>query len=87
MRPGKCDEIIAHELADYFLSKINRIRDDLVECPIHSPSSRDTEEISFFQPLIEEGVANIIISMTTKSCENDLISAHLLNPMLITSVQ
>ena len=65
--------LIADELADYFLSKINTIRDDLAECPIYSPPSRDTEELSFFQPMTEEEVINITRSMSMKSCQNDVM--------------
>ena len=42
MPPGKSDKLLADEFADYFLSKINKIRDDLASCPTYLPLSKST---------------------------------------------
>ena len=54
----------------------------MAECPIYSPSFRDTEELSFFQPMTEEEVVDIIRSMPTKSYVNGVIPTQLLKQML-----
>ena len=77
MPPGKSYENLAEELADYFLNKINKIRDDPANCPTYSPSSTCTHEISCFNSVTEEEVKKQIRSMPTKSCDSDTISKKL----------
>ena len=77
MPPGKSDENLAEEFADYFLNKINKIRDDLANCPTYSPSSTCTHELSCFNSVTEEEVKKQIRSMPTKSCESNTISTKL----------
>ena len=44
--PPGSDKVIAKDMADYFLSKMKKIRDDLATCCTYSPSSRDTAKLS-----------------------------------------
>ena len=82
MPPGKSDQALAEELVDYFLCKINKIRDDLAGSPTYAPSYRDTEELCLFQSMTKEEVIDIIRSMPTKSCKSDTIPTKLLKQML-----
>ena len=80
--PPGYDKVIAKDMADYFLSKIEKIRDDLVTCCIYSPSPRDTAKLKVFQPMTEKEVIIIIRSMPTKSCESNVIPNNVLKQLL-----
>lgn len=82
MPPGKSDQILAEEFADFFLSKITKIRNDLATCPVYSPSQIVTEQLGSFEFVSCEDVINTIKSMPTKTCENDIIPTKLLKQIL-----
>ena len=82
MPPGKSDQLLANEFAEYFLNKIDKIRDDLVSSQTYLPTPRDVAQLSSFQTTTEEEVINIIRSMPTKSCESDIIPTKLLKQIL-----
>ena len=73
MPPGKTDQVLADEFADYFLTKIKKIRDDLAECVAYSPTHVDIEPLNQFKALSVDNVVKIIRSMPSKSCESDVL--------------
>ena len=82
MPPGKTDQVLADEFADYFLTKIKKIRDDLAECVAYSPTHVDIEPLNQFKPLSVDNVVKIIRSMPSKSCESDILPTKLLKQCL-----
>ena len=82
MPPGKTDQLLADEFADYFLTKIKKIRDDLAECVAYSPTHADIEPLNQFKPLSVDNVVKIIRSMPSKSCESDVLPTKLLKQCL-----
>ena len=72
--PGKTDQELSEEFADFFISKITKIRDGLAEHPKYIPTStRDIPQMDRFDDLSEEEVGKIIHRMATKSCESDTL--------------
>ena len=84
MPTSESEESLAEKFADYFLSKIKGIRDNLSTCPTYSPVCRDTTPFKSFKPITEEEIVKTIRSMPSKSCENDIIPTKLLKEILPT---
>lgn len=83
MPDNRTDEQLAEDFADYFIGKIQKIRDNLDHFPEYEESMHQTESnIKNFKPLSEAEVRKIINSMATKSCENDCIGTKLLKEIL-----
>ena len=78
------DESLANDFADYFLTKIQTIRDDLAEIPNFCPAKTHNAipSLRHFEPLSQNEVKSIINNLGTKSCESDIISTQLLKTCL-----
>ena len=72
------DEQLASEFANFFLGKIQKIRDKLENQPKYQPTEENTEKMSHFEPVSEQEVKRIINSMASKSCELDPLPAKIL---------
>ncbi|KAJ8043663.1 hypothetical protein HOLleu_10860 [Holothuria leucospilota] len=73
---------LANEFAQYFIAKIQAIRDDLKDWPLFDPPIRDCTELSAFRPLSENEVRKLIQQAKPTFCPTDpfpasLIKAHL----------
>ena len=73
MPEGRSDQELAESFADFFMNKIQNIRDTLNDIPAYEPTSQASCSLSKFHPLTSEQVKEIIISLSTKSCELDVI--------------
>ena len=75
---------LANDFADYFLKKIQTIRDALVDVTNYSPEELIPEVplLAKFEPLSENEVKNIINKLGIKSCELDIMPKSLLKKCL-----
>jgi hypothetical protein len=74
--PFESAEVMANQFADFFIGKIEKIRDNLYSSqPLDSPriieEKRYTTELSEFQPVTSEDLKKIIMKALTKSCSLD----------------
>ena len=76
------NQVIADRFADYFMEKILTIRKQLDTKDLFSPSPRHVETLRSFRLLSEEEVESIIKSLSSKSCELDVIPTNLLKDIL-----
>ena len=83
MPEGKSDEELANECAEYFISKIDNIRDSLKDVPLYVPSeNKKFPKLEELSEITELDVKNIINTLATKSCELDIIPTKLLKKVL-----
>ena len=80
--PESNDQVLADRFADYFMEKIMTIREQLDKENLFSPNPRHVETLSSFRPLAEEEVESIVKSLSSKSCELDVIPTNLLKDIL-----
>jgi hypothetical protein len=84
MPSGKTDEELAEDFVEYFMDKIQKIRDELKDTTLFDPHTLEIPELVTFRAVTEGDVVKIIKSMT-KCCELDPIPISLLKSGL-TSV-
>ena len=72
------DKNLADEFADYFMNKIQRIRDNLTEIPVYQPTGKNISRLAEFRLFNQTELRKIIFSMKTKSCELDTLPTKLL---------
>ena len=71
-------EDLANEFADFFISKIRKIRDNLSQYEGYVPTrTKDIPPLSQMEPLSEKEVENIVSRMATKSCELDALPTEI----------
>ncbi len=58
----------------FFLTKIEKIRENLAAVAVYQPNVRDVGSLDCFQEITESEVYKIIMSMKVKSCELDPLS-------------
>ena len=80
------DETLANEFADFFMNKIQKIRDALDKHPKYNPCSKEVVSLDSFKLLSEKQVTFIIASMSTKSCDLDVLPTQLLKDILDRSL-
>ena len=77
--PDRTDKELSEDFADFFMSKIAKIRDALNDHPCYIPSeTEDIPTLENFKELSEDEVRTIIASMATKSCELDPLPTNIL---------
>ena len=69
---------LAEEFADFFMDKIQKIRDNLTENPTYEPTKGSTSRLTEFRPFNETEIKKIVLSMKTKLCELDALPTKLL---------
>ena len=67
------DKDLAEEFADFFMDKIQNIRDKLTHNPTNEPKRKSISKLAEFRPFHQMEVKKIILSMKTKSCELDAL--------------
>ena len=77
------DESLVNDFADYFMSKIGKIREELEGYPLYKPQGWNVREFSNFRLFSNEEVRTIIMGMKTKSCEIDPVPTKLLKKCLV----
>ena len=83
MAEGKSYDTLAEEFADYFLEKIDKIRQQLININPFKPTTTGTPRLWKFSPLTTEEVKKEISSMKNKSCELDILQTHLIKDVLL----
>ena len=71
-------EKLVDEFADYFLGKIQKIRDQLDHYEKYSPQNKDVPRMSSFKPVSKDEVSKLVKAVATKSCETVAIFTELL---------
>ena len=71
-------EKLSNEFADYFIGKIQTIRDNLDHYEKYYPTMTNNMKLAQFEEMSESSVAKILSRMKPKSCENDPIPANLI---------
>ena len=75
-------EELADQFSSFFITKIQKIRDQLDSLPTYCHTSSDPPEFLEFESMLEEGVESIIRSMPAKMCNMDIIPTILLKDAL-----
>ena len=77
------DKKLANDFADYFIEKIQKIRDNLDTNPKFKPTRNSTiTPLKIFKPTTVDEVTTTIMGMKTKSCELDFLPTSLLKKAL-----
>ena len=78
MPSAESDHSLAENFADFFMNKINKIRESLEDYECYVPEERDTSLLHNFQELTTDEVKKLIMELQTKSCELDKLPTHIL---------
>ena len=80
----ECDtkEDLANQFADFFITKIQNIRDKFDSLPVYDHKDSSPPKLSKFEPLREKEVRQIIKAMPSKCCDLDVIPTSLLKEAL-----
>ena len=76
------DKDLAEEFADFFMGKIQKIRDNLTRNPTYEPTKKITTRLAECRPFDQTEVKKIILSMKSKSCKLDAPPTRLLKECL-----
>ena len=76
--PSNDKNRLADEFANYFIDKIQKIRDQLDQYGKYILWHKEIPILSQFNPLTREEVAKLISSMAIKSCKLDAITTSVL---------
>ena len=83
MQMVSSDEQLANEFAEFFIGKINKIRDHLDNHEKYTPYSLTiVPSLEEFEPLQEIEVIKIVKAMATTSCEVDVLPTTILKDNL-----
>ena len=85
--PSLSDEELANEFADYFMNKIQSVRDNMDTNSKYSASPGNAPNFSAFEPISTSDVTKIIFGMKTKSCEMGAIPMKLLKEILPSVIE
>ena len=75
------DEKLAEEFAEFFLSKVLKIRDSIKHYPKYVVTDKNQPKLDIFRDLYEE-VLSIIMTMPVKHCDLDLIPATVMRKLI-----
>ena len=78
MPPSNDKHRLVDEFANYFIGKIQKIRDQLDQYDKYILWHKEIPILSQFNPMTTEEVAKLVSSMATKSCELDVIPTSVL---------
>ena len=76
------DQNLSEDFADFFLSKIEKIREKFTDKPALNLPDREAPRLTKFSTLTAKQVTEVINSMKTKSCEMDPVPTTLLKELL-----
>ena len=75
---GHTNKDLADSFADFFIGKIEKIRNELAQYPKYVPIESDSDEFSDFVPLNEVDIRKIITKSKSTGCELDPLPTSLL---------
>ena len=76
-------EELADQFASFFITKIQKIRDQIDSLPTYCHTSSNHPEFLEFELMLEEEVGSIIRNMPAKMCDMDIIPTTLLKDALM----
>ena len=76
------EENLANEFADYFIGKIEKIRQELNNNLKYSPSNDNIPILAEFTEVTQDEVQKIIMNLATKNCELDPFPTSILKEVL-----
>ena len=76
------DEKLAEEFAEFFLSKVLKIRDSIKHYPKYVVTDKNQPKLNTFRDLNEEEVLSIVMSMPVKHCDLDPIPATVMRKLI-----
>ena len=82
MPQGKTDTQLAEEFAEFFIDKIDKIRQQFQNTVAYVSEANDIPQLMKFNPVTESEVEKTINSMYSKSCELDAIPMPLLKRLI-----
>ena len=77
------DVELAEEFSDFFLQKINMIRQQLNKIEAYQPTEGDVPQLQKFSTINEHELRDTIMKMLIKSCELDIFTMSLLKMVFI----
>ena len=80
--PNKTNEELAEDFARYFLSKIEKIRESLIDTPSCAALQHSIPKFTSFCPLTESKVHAVIMKMKNKHCKLNIIPTSTLKQIL-----
>ena len=80
--PGKTDNQLAEDSLEFFMNKIQTIRDNLADHSLYKPEPMNIPKFDTFKNLREADVKKLIRKMKTKSCKLDILPTYILKKML-----
>ena len=85
---GILNQELDNQFADYFINKIQTIRDNLNNYDrYHVDQAQHIPTFGKFEPFMEDEVAKIIMGMASKSCESDPVPTTLLKEILPQAIK
>ena len=76
---GLSDEELAEHFANFFIEKIENIRDKFNSYTFYGPIEKNTiGKLSEFKPLSTDEIRKLIVKMQSKSCELDCLPTHIM---------
>lgn len=78
MPSERSNEELAEDFAEFFIGKIQTIRENLDQFPEYEEQYRDVPQMNSFKPLTKQDITKLLNSMAAKSCENNCIPSDLL---------
>ena len=79
---GTTNSQLAEDFADFFLNKIERIREVFTNVPAYQPNEIDTPKLKNFTPITQSQLEKTIKAMPTKSCQLDFIPTDKLKKVI-----
>ena len=83
----RSDKELADKFANFFFSKIVKLREELDHHPLYQPSKSVIPKFSNFRKLEEDQVKKLVMNTKSKSCELDPMLTTLLKTFYLTSYQ
>ena len=80
----ECDskEKLANQFTEFFIAKIQTIRDKLNDLPVYDHKDSSLLKLSSLEPLTDEEVRQIVKAMPSKSCGLDAVPTSILKKAL-----
>ena len=79
---GTTDSRLAEKFTDFFLEKINKIREGFTNIPPYQPKERYTPKLKNLTTITQDQLGKTIKEMPTKSCQLDVIPTDKLKKIL-----
>ena len=79
---GTTNSQLAEDFTDYFLEKIDKIREGFTNIPAYKPNKRDTPKLKNFTSITQNQLEKTMREMPTKSCQLNVIPTDKLKRIL-----